>query len=85
MTEALFCGGVQLYEDCEGGEVGFAVCVALDCWNHDGARVCDDVRLTVSCFTRTNVTRTRPELFEQRTTKDGVGEERRSEVMIVLD
>ena len=49
------------------------------CWNH-GARVCDDsdnVRLTVSCFTRTNVTRTRPELFELRTTK--------SEVMIVLD
>ena len=44
------------------------------------ARVCDDsdnVRLTVSCFTRTNVTRTRPELFELRTTK--------SEVMIVLD
>ena len=75
---ALFCGGVQLYEDCEGGrEVGFAVCVALECWNHDGARVCDDVRLTVSCFTRTNVTRTRPELFEVRTTK--------SEVMIVLD
>ena len=49
------------------------------------ARVCDDsdnVRLTMSCFTRTNVTRTnvtrtRPELFEVRTTK--------SEVMIVLD
>ena len=51
------------------------------------ALVCDDsdARLTVSCFTRTNVTRTRPELFELRTTKDGVGEERRSEVMIVLD
>ena len=40
------------------------------------ARVCDD---------SDNVPRTRPELFELRTTKDGVGEERRSEVMIVLD